>query len=51
MCKKVDACFEELENPFAVLNSEYKWSHFLSDKWENVEPAEYNWLKIWHKEK
>ena len=24
MCKKVEACFEELENPFTVLNSEYK---------------------------
>lgn len=36
MCKKVEACFEELENPFTVLNSEYKRSKFVSDKWETV---------------
>lgn len=40
MCKKVEACFEELENPFTVLNSEYKRSKFVSDKWETVEPVE-----------
>lgn len=40
MCKKVEACFDELENPFSVLNSEYKRSKYLSDKWETVEPVE-----------
>ena len=40
MCKKVEACFQELDNHFTVLNSEYKQSHFLSDKWETVEPVE-----------
>lgn len=40
MCKKDEACFEELENPFTVLNSDYKQSNFLSDKWETVEPVE-----------
>ncbi len=39
-CKKVEACFEELENPFTILNSEYKRSKFLSGKWETVEPVE-----------
>lgn len=40
MCKKIEACFDELENPFTVLNSEYKRSKFLTDKWETVEPVE-----------
>ena len=40
MFKKVKACFEELENPFTVLNSENKKSKFVSDKWETVEPVE-----------
>lgn len=40
MCKKVEACFEELENPFTILNSEYKRSKFLSSKWETVKPIE-----------
>lgn len=40
ICKKVEACFEELENPFTILNSEYKQSKFLSGKWETVEPVE-----------
>lgn len=39
-CKKVEACFDELENPFTILNSEYKRSKFLSSKWETVEPVE-----------
>ncbi|KAG7479867.1 hypothetical protein JOB18_037077 [Solea senegalensis] len=41
MCKKVEACFEELQNPFTVLNSKYKRSKFLSGKWETVEPIEF----------
>ncbi|XP_045079821.1 uncharacterized protein LOC121578283 isoform X2 [Coregonus clupeaformis] len=40
MCKKVEACFEGLENPFTVLNSEYKRSKFMTAKWEIVEPVE-----------
>ncbi|XP_041825358.1 uncharacterized protein LOC121629700 [Melanotaenia boesemani] len=40
MCKKVEACFEELENPFTILNSEYKWSKFFFGKFETVEPVE-----------
>lgn len=40
-CRKVKACFYELENPFTQLNSEYKRSKFLSSKWETVEPVEY----------
>lgn len=40
-CRKVKACFDELENPFTQLNSEYKRSKFLSSKWETVEPVEY----------
>ncbi|KAL7878942.1 hypothetical protein AOLI_G00099160 [Acnodon oligacanthus] len=40
MCRKVEECFEELENPFTVLNSEYKQSKFLTDKWETVKPVE-----------
>lgn len=40
-CKKVEACFDGLENPFTILNSEYKRSKFLSTKWETVEPVEY----------
>lgn len=40
MCKKVEACFEGLENPFTILNSEYKRSKFMTDKWEIVEPVE-----------
>lgn len=39
-CRKVEACFNELENPFSQLNSEYKRSKFLSSKWETVEPVE-----------
>lgn len=39
-CKKVEACFDGLENPFTILNSEYKRSKFLSSKWEAVEPVE-----------
>lgn len=39
-CKKVEACIDELENPFTIFNSEYKQSKFLSSKWENVEPVE-----------
>lgn len=40
MCKKVVACFQELENPFTILNSEYKRSNFFTSKWETVEPVE-----------
>lgn len=40
ICKKVEACFEGLENPFTILNSEYKRSKFMTDKWEIVEPVE-----------
>lgn len=39
-CRKVEACFDELEKPFTQLNSEYKRSKFLSSKWETVEPVE-----------
>ncbi|XP_057706931.1 uncharacterized protein LOC130924402 [Corythoichthys intestinalis] len=39
-CKKVEACFQDLENPFTVLNSAYKQSKFFSDKWKVVEPVE-----------
>lgn len=38
VCKKVEACFEKLENPFTILNSEYKRSKFFSDKCETVKP-------------
>lgn len=40
MCKKVEACFEVLENPFTILNSEYKRSKFFPGKCETVEPVE-----------
>ncbi|KAF7206913.1 putative LOC107373498-like protein, partial [Nothobranchius furzeri] len=41
VCKKVEACFDDLDNPFSILNSEYKRSKFLSEKREIVEPLEY----------
>lgn len=31
-CKKVEASFEEVENPFTVLYSEYKQSKLLTDR-------------------
>lgn len=40
MKEKVEACFERLENPFTILNSEYKRSKCMTDKWEIVEPVE-----------
>lgn len=39
MSKKVEACFEGLENPFIVLSYEYKRSTFFTEKWETVEPV------------
>ena len=39
-CKNVEGCFNQLENPFTALNSDYKQSKFITSKWETVEPVE-----------
>jgi glutaminase len=39
-CKNVEGCFNQLENPFTALNSDYKQSTFITSKWESVEPVE-----------
>lgn len=39
--KKVEDCFDELENPFSSLNTRGKRQKFFDQKWEIVEPVEY----------
>lgn len=39
--KKVEKCFEQLENPFSTLNTRVKRQKFFEEKWESVEPVEY----------
>lgn len=39
--KKVKNCFDQLENPFSVLNTGAKRQKFFEEKWEIVEPVEY----------
>ena len=39
--KKLDSCFEQLQNPFSVLNTGAKRQKFFKEKWEIVEPVEY----------
>lgn len=38
---KVEACFNQLENPFSNLNTQGKRQKFFEEKWEIVEPIEY----------
>lgn len=38
---KIDQCFEKMENPFGVLNSESKRRQYFIDKWGRVDPVEY----------
>ena len=37
---KIDQCFEKIENPFGVLNSETKRRQYFTEKWGRVEPVE-----------
>ena len=37
---KIDQCFEKIENPFGVLNSETKRNKFFTEKWGKVDPVE-----------
>lgn len=39
--KKIDQCFENIENPFSVLNSESKRRHYFKEKWGRVDPVEH----------
>lgn len=39
--KKVESCFEQLENPFSYLNTESKRTKHFKEKWKIVEPVEY----------
>lgn len=39
--EKVENCFDQLENPFSVLNTAAKRQKFFEEKWEIVEPVEY----------
>jgi len=39
--KKLDSCFEQLQNPFSVLNTRAKRQKYFKEKWEIVEPVEY----------
>lgn len=38
---KIDECFEKMENPFCVLNSESKRTKYFKMKWGSVDPVEY----------
>lgn len=38
---KIDQCFEKMENPFGVLNSESKRRQYFTEKWGRVDPVEY----------
>ena len=37
---KIYQCFEKIENPFGVLNSETKRKQYFTEKWGRVEPVE-----------
>lgn len=37
---KIDECFEKMENPFCVLNSESKRTKFFKEKWGSVDPVQ-----------
>lgn len=39
--REIEMYLEELQNPFTILNSEYKQSKFFSGKFETVEPVEW----------
>lgn len=39
--KKVEACFDKLDNPFTDLNTQRKRQTFFEKKWELVDPVEY----------
>lgn len=39
--KKIDKCFDELENQFSMFNTETKRQKFFEQKWEIVDPVEY----------
>jgi len=38
---KVEECFQQLENPFSLLNTEAKRQKHFENKWKIVEPVEY----------
>lgn len=39
--KKIEDCFDQLENPFSCLNTESKRTKHFEEKWKIVEPVEY----------
>lgn len=41
LAKKVENCFDQLQNPFSSLNTRFKWQKYFEEKWEIVEPVEY----------
>lgn len=36
---KIDQCFQKIENPFGVLNSESKRRQYFIEKWGRVDPV------------
>lgn len=41
LANKVENCFDQLQNPFSVLNTRFKRQKYFEGKWEIVEPVEY----------
>lgn len=39
--KKIEDCFDQLENPFSCINTESKRTKHFEEKWKIVEPVEY----------
>lgn len=38
---QIDQCFEKMQNPFTLLNTETKRMRYFSDKWGKIDPVEY----------